>query len=347
MDSENQFYGFKFKASWAKKKANFNSDGSLRKTVIVWVEADDDKKFWMKFLNDNSNYQFTYKQPDEAKAADGKAANGCNRVLSLIENGDVTLSELQISCLDSDDCFIKSFLDGHVPSKPTSEFMHYTNVYSIENAILDPSHLDRTFEIVISQPCRNLFARPSKLLLDVSTQLFSCYTKLNFFDVDSDDRLLIDSLRARFYSALSSLGTLDVTKSYTESPLFSVFCSELDHLESLIDEELIKSNKTADCSAYEEKLLAANITPNNIYLFVKGHKIFDMVMAIFSSVAKKYKLEAQARVRGIYDNPKSEINKINNSWQDYRLLVFGGFCLSEIHVDFFSETREKLAVIYA
>ncbi|MHA4969069.1 DUF4435 domain-containing protein [Pseudomonas extremorientalis] len=347
MDFEKQTYGFKFKSSWAKKKANFNSDGSLRKTVIVWVEADDDKKFWMKFLSDNLNYQFTFKQPDEAEAADDKTANGCNRVLSLIENGDIELSELQISCLDSDDCFIKSFLAGHIPNKPTSDFIHYTNVYSIENAILEPNHLDRTFEVIISQPCRNLFVPPSEFLLDLSTRLFSCYSKLNFFDVNTNDRNLINSLRARFYSSIGSLGALDVTKSYTKTRLFLDFCSELDNLTTLIDQELIKSNKTADYSEYEEKLLTANITPNNIYLFVKGHKVFDLVIAVFSSVSKKHKSAAQARIRKIYENPRSEINKLNNSWQDYGPLVFGAFCISEVNVDFLSKTRENLATIYA
>ncbi|KAA0983774.1 DUF4435 domain-containing protein [Pseudomonas sp. ANT_J28] len=347
MESDNQAYGFKFKSSWVDKKKNFNSDGSQRNTVLVWVEADDDKKFWMNFLKDNPRYLFSYKQPDEATASDDKAANGCNRILSLVRNGDITPSKLQIVCIDSDDCFIKGFVDGYVSAKPANDFMYYTNIYSIENAMLDPEHIDRTFEVVSSEPRRNLFVSPSSFLEQISSCLFACYHKLNFFDVISQDRGLVDSVRARFYSTLCSLTALDLTSEYTSSQCYSDFCVVLDSLVALIDAEILRLNMQTEYTAYQNKLSSANIGPKNIYLFVKGHKILNLIVAVFEKISSKYKAAALKRARATYANPKSEVNRINNNWHDYKSLIFGAFCISDIHVDFFSDTRLKLAEVYA
>ena len=347
MDAHCQTYGFKFKSSWIEKKNNFNSDGSLRKTVLVWVEADDDKKFWMKFLQDNPRYIFSYKQPDEAIASDGKVANGCNRIISLISNGDIVLSALQISCMDSDDSFIKGLIDGYTPPKPINDFIYYTTVYSIENAMLEAEHIDRTFEVVISEPKRNLFVSPSAFLEQISVCLFDSYNKLIFFDVTSQDRALIEASRTRFYNALSSLSTLDATIEYRNTACYLAFCAELDSLAALIETEIQKLNKAAEYSTYLSKLHQANIHPKNIYLFIKGHKIFDLTISIFENISKKYKAAAHARARKTYANPKSEINRINNSWHDYRSLIFGSFCIAVVNVDFLENTRLKLANTYA
>lgn len=347
MEADNQAYGFKFKSSWIEKKQNFNSDGSLRKTVLVWVEADDDKKFWMSFLKDNPRYLFLYKQPDEATASDEKAANGCNRIISLINNGDITPSKLQISCIDSDDCFIKGFVDGYISAKPENEFMYYTNIYSIENAMLNPEHIDRTFEVVASDPRRNLFVSPSALLEQISICLFDSYKKLNFFDVISQDRVLVDNLRTRFYTTLSSLSTLDVSKEYTNSACYLEFCAELNSLGALIEAEVEHLNKNSEYTAYANKLSQASIGPENIYLFVKGHKILNLIVAVFDKISSKYRAAAHARARATYANPKSEINRINNNWHDYKSLIFGAFCVTTVHVDFLSITRLKLAEVYA
>lgn len=253
MDASSQTYGFKFKSSWVEKKKNFNSDGSSRENVVVWVEADDDKKFWMKFLRDNSRYTFSYKQPDEADASDGKAANGCNRIISLIKNGDITLSLLQISCMDSDDCFIKGFIDEYTSTKPTSDFIYYTNVYSIESAMLDAGHIDRAFEVVTSESRENLFISPSAFLKHVSTCLFDCYIKIVFLDAVDSDRSILENTRSEFYSTLCSLNSLDTTKQYKDTKIFLEFSSKLSLLEKRIDAEISRVNKNKEYEEYLKK----------------------------------------------------------------------------------------------
>jgi len=347
MESENQAFGFKYKSSWVEKKKNFNSDGSQKNTVLVWVEADDDKKFWMNYLKDNSRYLFTYKQSNEAETTDDKAANGCNRIISLVKSGVITPSKLQIICIDSDDCFIKGFVDGYVPTKPSNDFFYYTNIYSIENALLDREHIDRTFEIVTSEPRRNLFISPSSFLDQISSYLFDCYHKLNFADVISQDRAKIENIRANFYTALCSLSALDLSSEYTETKCYSDFCTELTSLTGIIDEEIANLNKHAEYTRYKNKLTSEKIGPHNIHLFVKGHKIFNLIVAVFEKISKKYKTAALAKARQTYKNPKSEVNRINNSWHDYKSLIFGAFCTSDIDIEFFSNTRSKLAEVYA
>lgn len=118
-------------------------------------------------------------------------------------------------------------------------------------------------------------------------------------------------------------------------------------LEKRIDAEISRVNKNKEYEEYLKKITQANISPENIYLFIKGHKIFDLLVAVFEKISKKYKAAAHDRARKKYSNPKSEINSINNRWQNYGTLIFGSFCIVDVDVAFFSTTRLRLERIYA
>lgn len=80
---------------------------NVKSTILVYVEGDPDVRFWSPFFRRfNDSYNIVVQRAFEISSQDGKQANGCSRISSLIKSGQISLGPNLFACIDSDYRFI-------------------------------------------------------------------------------------------------------------------------------------------------------------------------------------------------------------------------------------------------
>ncbi|WP_341521869.1 DUF4435 domain-containing protein [Pseudomonas sp. G.S.17] len=333
-------FGFIIESGDIEKLKFFNSDGTDRETVVVWVESRADKRFWSPILLDNDNYRFDLKIADDHISADARVATGCKRLMALRERGEIVLGKNNIYCLDSDEGFLISIFDRSVQDH---HHIYYTNIHSIENAFLYPAYADRIFEAVSARRLNDLSVKPSELLGEVSADTFEVI-KLISFSLRYVPPVGL-KLREDLYEALNRLKNIDVTLSIANSTDYSAFKEAVLEISAAAHRAIIPMNKESYL-LFDQALTAAGFSKTNAYLFLRGHDIFETTVCIFNRLSKTMKAQEIAKVKELYANPKSSINAIHNEWDDYGSSLRVGFCASNFEIPFFSQTCKALTQNY-
>lgn len=337
-------YGFIISSSDVHQAHHFNIDGSEDATVLVFVESREDKRFWGACLPRIDGVRFELKIADEASSTDGKKANGCTRLLSLSQKGDLVLGPNLIFCLDSDERYL-SLLCRLGNAGAQGAHIYFTNVYSIENAYLHSVHMDRTFEAVANCSLRDLKFSPSQLIEKISCMV-SKTVLLLAFSMESFGYQVVGSAKKSFIESIGKLGSMDMNSSIEESEVFNAFKIAV----SSINYELLQLVYDRGLEPLLDKYLAVAageaINDNNAYLFVRGHDLFDSVVRVFEAVNKRKQHDEISRVGALYGGAKDAMNSVRNEWSTFASALKYGFYAATPRVQFFENTISRIEQDY-
>ncbi|UVL17673.1 hypothetical protein LOY44_16870 [Pseudomonas sp. B21-044] len=321
----------------------FNIDGTEAIHVDVWVEALEDKFVWRDVLHNTDSYKFILKGPDEAIAEDGKVATGCGRLFSLEKQGVIKLGKDCIFCIDSDDSFIKSFVPGFESVKQSRDHVYATNIYAIDNAFLYHVHIDESFEVSSCQGRHDVAVMPSRFIQDVTKPLFEPYISLCYLEaVGRAEEFSLS--RKLLHKAVEKLCDVDL-KNYGECSVFKSYGQEVAGISSA-SLAAINAVGVEGYNAYKDKLSNCGISEANIYLFVRGHSIFDAVSIVYDAVSYECKQNEISRVSA-QANTENRIKNVERIWQKFSVYLKNKFHMGRVPVPFLQHSLVRLKQDYS
>ncbi|PCM47867.1 hypothetical protein CP335_20455 [Pseudomonas fluorescens] len=322
----------------------FNIDGTEAVHVDVWVEALADKMVWQDFLRNTQDFKFNLKGPDEVKAKDGKRSTGCDRLFALEKQGVITVGQDCIFCLDSDDSFIKSFVPGYTSKKFPRDHVYVTNIYAVDNAFLHLEHVDLSLRGNICQGDHNIKVMPSQFICDISNIIYEAYVALNY--IEGLGRAREFSIRRKnVHEALDKLVGI-AFDNYSKCSVFKDFEREVSAI-------LVTANSAINAIGregfdnYKKDLADNGITAANIYLFVRGHNIFDVVAALFDNVSDAYKELEIERLKSSYADSVDQVRHVEEIWLKFSVFVRTKFTMGRVPVPYLQQTLDRLSADYS
>lgn len=342
--------GFPFEESYVRNQSYFAEDELPE--VLVWVESADDKRLWLPVFNEfqDKRYSFKFLTASAFESADGKSADGCNRLIKLYKNGDFDVGRHQIACLDSDHRFLASFAGHYDGEQLDNGHFYWTIVHSKENVVISVDALDAVLQHVLFCPKHELAQTAQDILVEFSNSVSGCVYRLGFLEGKywgQNASHLLD-FKNTFLSAFAPLYRLvsqhSIDFSSDEKWLeFRAQCSELDRA---LDEYIHQANWQEEYQLFWNEVLAAGVTPERCYMFVRGHDLHAVTCSIFRAVCAAYKADMLSEIRG--GNPdtlRQRMAEFRNRWVGFDA------CLqarepSVYSVPFFEKTIQRLRLSY-
>ncbi|WP_095128635.1 DUF4435 domain-containing protein [Pseudomonas sp. Irchel s3h14] len=322
----------------------FNIDGSDALPVDVWVEALDDKRFWLDYFKSNDRYKFYVRGPDEAVAPDGKVANGCDRLFSLERQSVLTLGVGCIFCIDSDDSYLKSFVPGYVSQKLPRDHVFVTNIYALDNAFVYSEYVDHAFGLLVCKGGHELKVLPSKFIASVSSSIWSAFVGIYYLEVIGRDKEFSLSKRL-INNALDKLGKVIISE-FDQCEVYNNYLAEVADIESAVRSALL----TVGQEGYDlfcSELETAGVSADNVYLFLRGHNLFDVVASVYEVVSQEFKCIEIERVKTVHANSASVVAGIEKNWQAVSSFLKARFSLVGADIPFLKCTLERISADYS
>ena len=343
--------GFVFDSSYGEKSRFFNIDGTMAQHVYVWVEASDDKRFWMGYLQNNEEFKFYFKLPSEAAPELETTADGCERLFHFEATGVIVLGVCQIFCLDGDDTYLKGFVPGFSSRKSHREFVYNTNVYAIENAFLNGGLIDRTVEAIVAQPLAPPNIYPSDFISALSVMTFPLMKRMAFYEVVTKDSERAISYRQSLRRSFRSLERADFSQGLVQCKFYSSFCRTIEELAAAIIVDCETLGFEEEYAQFEEKVRTAGICENNSYLFLKGHFIFNSAIKIYTELSASYRDKEIERVRHAYRKSSAQaiedqVRCVEKGWVGVGETLKHNFYNSRPNVPFLEDVCQRLALEY-
>lgn len=346
MINSDKDFSFSFDGFDGSRAKHFNIDGSMAEHVTVWVEAHDDKRFWMAFLKSNDQYKFSMKAPDEIVAKDGKTATGCDRLFSLEKQGDITLAKHNIFCLDSDDSFIKNLIPTYASRKTARNHLFVTNIYAIENAILELSLLDETFISTTGLPLDRLTTSPSTFLKALSRCVFGVYKDAYFLEAITNDSKEAAQIRKALFEEINILSSLAHGEKIDNSKVLTDLQVSLKTIHTDIENKIKSLNKSEEHIEFDKNLETLGVSSENIFLFLNGHLLFDLVCGTFQIYSEALRTEEETRIKNSHKNSDSVVRGLINGWPEFSETLKFSFLAKKPDIQFLSDTFGRLASEY-
>lgn len=339
--------GFTFDSADLEKTKYFNLDGSMAIHVDVWVEAYDDKRFWLAHLPRGSKFKFYLKTPDEKKSPGIKLSTGCDRLFMLEKSGVIKLGKAQIFCLDSDDSFLKCMLREHHSDKLERDHLYVTKVYAIENVFLEPDVVDRVFETVSGVSVATLQIKPSDAIGIVSAVFSELVLMLAFYDVIIYKLGSKNVFKSDFRKVVGMIRRLDCRADFKVGNLFKDIQGEVNRQMVGLEKSIALSGNGPRFQAFKAEAKAKGYSDKRAYLFVKGHFIYDGLVEAFTIVAEDIRDAEIERVKKLYKKPDELERCIVNQWPRFDHALTSSYLAALPDVPFFSETRVRLTANYS
>ena len=338
--------GFTFKSSDLEKTQHFNIDGGRAIHVDVWVESFDDQRFWLAHFPKTSRFKFFPKSPDKKKGKDKKRSTGCDRLLKLERTGVIELGLSQIFCLDSDDSYLKARLPGYTSPKHSRPHVYSTGVYAIENVLLQPGLLDRTFETVSGSPVESLRTKPSDLLVEISHVSHEVLLLVAFYDVVLRVPGAGKGYKEQLLSLFDSLVGFDYRIDIVSCKLFRQFSSGLEALRRDIEAFVAAGGKVSDFNSYKNDVMDAGYTPETCYLFAKGHSLYDAVIGSMTLLTDGLREAEAQELKANFADYEERVRCLENQWPNVDHSLKAAYLAALPDVAFFSDCRDRILADY-
>lgn len=339
--------GFTFDSRDIEKTKYFNIDGGRSVHVDVWVESFDDQRFWLAHFPRTPKFKFFPKSPDKKKSRDKKRGTGCDRLLKMERTGEIKLGISQIFCLDSDDSHLKAKLPGYASLKQARPHVYSTVVYSIENVVLQPSLLDRTFETVCGASVDSLKTKPSDFLVHISRLSHDALMLVAFYDVMLRSPKDGKGYKDKLLSLFDSLTKFDHRNDFKTCNLIGGFASGLESLRSDIESFIGSSGKASEFDAYKRFLAGEGYNSENSYLFVKGHSLYDAVIGSMTLVTDSHKEAEIHSLKAKFADYEDRIRCLEAQWPSVDHSLKASYLAALPEVSFFCQCRGRIAADYS
>ncbi|MCQ2076283.1 MAG: DUF4435 domain-containing protein [Bacteroidaceae bacterium] len=245
----------------------FNAANHLRPKwkkmkIITYVESYDDIAFWRDILSpfENDNFGFEIVLPSRNSLVRGKKS-------AIMNNLGINLGTSLIACVDADYDYLMQNHNEFSQSMLTNPFVIHTFVYAIENyhcfapslhkacttATLNDHHLFdfETYLIEYSKIIYNIFIWQIWLHRE---------GKANEFPLTSFNNII----SAKRINIQNPQETLERIRRETNRKMASL---QQNHPEA-----------KGKIQPLKEELLTLGVTPENTYLYIQGHNLFENVV---------------------------------------------------------------------
>lgn len=301
--------GFDLDADYVENQKYFMDDDEVPE-VIIWLESHDDSRLWLPLFAGYSKFKFVFKPASIFPAPDGKSSNGCSRLLTLLEKGQLKLSKYQILCLDSDFKFISSIADdfnGTINSDPN---IFWTLVHSKENIYLNPKLVDQVISHLTGIPASALTQNSEAIFQSISTKVYTPFSKILYLEAIfwTSGSQALDRFKFTFKSALDKLKLKPSTKEieFSDCAHWSDFENKLSDLSAELNSFLSEQSLLESYELYSTKLDKSGITPMNIYFFIRGHDWSDVVKELSCKRLEFHKKDRISEIASAAPNSCSE-----------------------------------------
>ena len=254
-----------------------------RYKASVHLEDVEDEMFWNAMLQQVLPGEYNFISHSRSKK--GNDTRGCEQCLKYVG----CLSKLFFVCIDSD---LRNIVGKNQYS--AEKFVAQTYAYSWENHLCHAQELQQRFIDVCAAP---------KLKFDF-LQFLSCYSKVLYRALELLVHEEIHGNKDFFKKIISVL-----PKQYRSSNMLNngePYCRDLmtalDELEKQID--------TSDLSNVEQLLQNMGITPENAYLYMRGHDVYDLIRNIGEKISENFEKDVLQKSFATSGYP--EIQKVND-----------------------------------
>jgi len=251
---------------------------TIKKTVLVYVEGDPDVRFWSPFFRKfKDDYDITVQRAFEISSQDGKQANGCSRISSLIKSGQIVLGPHLFTCIDSDYRFILDDYSGY-------EFAE-DSPYAFETRVCAKENVSSTCDGV-----QDLIEQASSL-----TKWFSNFSVEWFFNTLSKS-IYINQMLYLFYMRSDKVSAKKLRVSINSCIInFEKWFKKLNY--NSVDNEILKT-KLREFRKQMHSIFKANLQESNqnefltfslslrrgknmlssdTLYFMRGHDFYDLI----------------------------------------------------------------------
>lgn len=344
--------GFPLDAEYVSNQQAFmDEDAPIE--VNIWLESLDDKRIWAPLFENLPKYNFNFLNSASFQAADGKSANGCNRLLKLFDKQQITLGKNQIFCLDSDFKFIKSLCHFYKGKDHETEHIYWTLVHSKENVHMFPSLVDETISHMTGMPKTQLIQKSVDIFNEFAENIFPPLTAIVFLDTLESDELTttLNTFKSRIRDHSLILNTMTSTAKieFNTQPEWITFTSNLSDLHSEILKTIHSLKLLKDYEKYLQSLDSAGIDKTNIYLFMRGHDLENIMCGIFNLTTEAYRHKTLGDIERSSPSPlvsRERKREFNNKWINFNI-CFKSRTPNYDQVPFFRENIEKIRTTYA
>lgn len=343
--------GFPLKESYVQKSKHFYADGLAR--VVAWVEAHADKRLWWAAFEKFDKYKFTLKISSDFSSNDGKSANGCSRLLKLVDAGELTLGPSQILCIDSDYRFISSLCVGYSGPQFHMDHVYWTVVHSKENIQITDGVLDFVVSHIVGLPVDGLRQRSKQIVERFSSIVFTSLQGIYFLRAISWGQPHVECERfaKQFDQALIPLKAMRAVDfiDFEKTDQWLEFEALIKELESAVLEFFVADNLSLDFESFRNHLDSCGVGQNNAHLFVRGHDYSAVMIGVFKAICDGYRKERLAEI----DSRKLPVKTIRqlkielkSGWLDFdstlqaQRIEINGF-------PFFDQTLQRLDLAYS
>lgn len=246
-----------------------------RKRAVVQVEDRDDKVFWEKVFNEvypDDEFEFNY----YTQTSDGQLATGCTNCLRFLP---WIADNKFVIAIDSD---LKYLTNDPVINNP---FVIHTYTYSIENHLCQAERLNKISDITTGLN-NDLFDFPN-FLKAYSREI---YPLLILFLYDLKQGSQVYSM-ARFKQAITFVDA-DLNISNNGESIIKLLHDRIVAELATLQRFYPFFDLSAEGESY--KPLGLNIT--NSYLYVRGHNLYDLMVAIGANVCDALLINEKSRL---------------------------------------------------
>lgn len=346
MDDE---LGFPFDTEYLDNQSLFlDLDEDAPVEIVVWVESRDDIRLWKHVLRDSKAYTYDFRPASMFRGTDGKAANGCNRLIKLWRSGDIQDSRRSIFCLDSDFKYLSGFSDKYSGEDFNFPNFYWTRVHSKEQLFVSNSVVDEIASHITCTPKLRLAQRAAVTHEAISKSIYSPFLKLLYLRSCCFDNV---SGEAQGYSALldSALNLLlqkpqEIFKSHN-CPVWDAFVSRLSELDAELMVYLQKEYPDDGFIRFERTLNDLGVEAGNIYLFYRGHDWYSISFHIAKSYLGYFSRIKIEEIRANSVDVKRDVQEFRNQTPNVKEAFLSAIPIVE-DVPFFRETVNLLRSQY-
>jgi hypothetical protein len=279
------------------------------KSVIVYVESEEDIAFWRNILHtyETPTLRFEIKLPSNNSLAKGKT-KALARSNDIFDNVTGKVGKFLLICVDSDYDYL---LCEHYETEAKrtiakkiqeNDYIFQTYTYSIENLKCYAENLHTVCVAATFNDTHKIdFVAFMKVYSTIIYELF--LWNLLFYSKGQDDNFTLTS----FCSEVKIL----------EVPNVADLAMNLEKIKAKIQAKitLLETNfptQKAEVLLLGNKLKKLGLEKENACLFLQGHTIFDnVVLMLLKSVCKALKHEKEESIKSLAKHDKEKIEKLN------------------------------------
>jgi hypothetical protein len=216
---------------------------------------------------------------------------------------------------------------------------------------MSPELIDETISHMAGIPKRQLAQPANTIFSQFSNDIFNSLSAMIFLESvywESGAEQLTE-YKASFKEISSHLKKIRPTSAipFDTQKFWLSFQNDHNQLASALTQEIQKLGLEPQYHEFLTTLTSNGVTHNNIYLFMRGHDLEDIMSKIFSVISEAYKQEKIAEINA--SSPSSagaKIKEFMGTWIDFRT-CFKARTPKYKQVPFFSDTIQKLHDNYA